>query len=207
MSLPRPPAECPPRAALLLAALLLAALPAQALLKHVDPDGRVTYTDRPPPDPAGSVKALAGPVGAGADEVAALPYALREPAQRFPVTLYTMQDCGEPCTLARALLARRGVPYAEHLASRNDEREAWPERVGGLEAPVLKVGQQALRGYVSAAWEEALDTAGYPRQSQLPASYRPRVRPLIEDHTPPAPKTPPTPAPVDPASNPAGIRF
>lgn len=204
MSRPHPPLDTP-RAALLLAALLLAALPAQALLKHVGPDGHVTYTDRPLPAAVGNVKALAQP-GGGIDSEA-LPYALREPAQRFPVTLYTMQDCGEPCTLARALLARRGVPYAEQIASRNDEREAWPERVGGLEAPTLKVGQQALRGYAPAAWEEALDTAGYPRQSQLPASYRPRVRPLIEDPTPPAPKTPPTPAPVDPASNPAGIRF
>lgn len=195
----------------LVAALVLAAPAAHALFKVVGPDGKVTYTDRPPPASAGSVAAVDSADGntSTASSTASLPYALRQTAQRFPVTLYTMKDCGEACALARTLLAQRGVPYAERLAETNEEREGWPRLVGGVEAPVLKVGQQALHGFVPAAWNEALDTAGYPRQSTLPATYQPTVQPLIERRADPAPRpaVAPVPPPTDPAANPAGIRF
>lgn len=189
----------------LVAALVLAAPAAHALFKVVGPDGKVTYTDRPPPTGAGSVATI----DSTASSIASLPYALRQIAQRFPVTLYTMKDCGEACAMARTLLAQRGVPYAERLAETNEEREGWMRLVGGVEAPVLKVGQQSLRGFVPVAWNESLDTAGYPRQSTLPATYQPAVQPLIERRAPPEPRpaVAPAPPPADPASNPAGIRF
>jgi glutaredoxin len=192
----------------LLAALVLAAPAAHALFKVVGPDGKVTYTDRPPAASAGSVAAVDS-TASTASSIASLPYALRQIAQRFPVTLYTMKDCGDACALARTLLAQRGIPYAERIAETNEEREGWTGLVGGVEAPVLKVGQQSLRGFNPAAWNESLDTAGYPRQSTLPASYRPAVQPLIERRADPAPRpaVAPVPPPTDPASNPAGIRF
>jgi hypothetical protein len=66
-----------------------------------------------------------------------------------------------------------------------------------------------LRGYTPAAWDETLDVAGYPRESQLPASYRgPAAMPLIERRVE-APKPPPVPTtpPAAEPSNPSGIRF
>jgi glutaredoxin len=188
--------------------LLLAAPAAHALFKVVGPDGRVTYTDRPPLASEGKVMPVSGDTGRASDP--ALPFALRQVVSRFPVLLYTAKDCGEACALARGLLARRGVPYSERIAETNEDREAWTRLVGGQEAPVLKVGEQTLRGYVPAAWDETLDVAGYPRQSLLPANYAPpAATPLTERRaaTPARSTPPPAPAAADPGSNPTGIRF
>jgi glutaredoxin len=189
------------------AALLIAAPAAHALYKVVGPDGRITYTDRPPSASEGRVVPVDPETGRVSDP--ALPYALRQVAGRFPVTLYTMKDCGDACAMGRAYLAKRGVPYTERIAETDDEREAWPLLVGGLEAPALKVGEQSLRGYNPAAWDETLDVAGYPRQSLLPANYQPLPATPLRERRPPQRATPQpaaTPA-ADDASNPAGIRF
>ena len=190
------------------AALLFAAPSAHALFKIVGPDGRVTYTDRVPSAGEGRVMPVDGMTGRASDP--ALPFALRQVATRFPVTLYTASNCGEACALGRSLLAKRGVPYTERTAETDEEREAWVRLVGGLEAPVLKVGEQMLRGYAPVAWDETLDVAGYPRQSLLPANYQaPPAMPMIARQPPPQrPAPPPTTAPTaDPGSNPSGIRF
>jgi glutaredoxin len=200
---------------LLLGALLLAAGPAHALFKVVGPDGRVTYTDRPPNAADSKTQAVNrdGSSG-GASNVSALPFALREVATRFPVTLYSTSKC-EPCDLARAALVRRGVPFTERTAEAQEDREAWTRLIGGPEAPALRVGGQLLRGYNPLNWEETLDLAGYPKQSLLPASWRPPAAvPLVDRATSRGPNLSPqalppaaTPAPIDPGSNPAGIRF
>ena len=192
----------------LAASLLLAAPAAHALFKVVGPDGRVTYSDRAPSPSDGKVSPINSETGRASDP--SLPFALRQVATRFPVTLYTASDCGEACALGRALLARRGVPYNERTAETDEDRAAWQRLVGGPEAPVLKVGGQSLRGYTQTTWDETLDVAGYPRQSQLPANYQAAApMPLVERRpaarpTPPAPTAPP---PIDPSANPSGIRF
>ena len=190
------------------ASLLLAAPAAHALFKVIGPDGKVTYTDRPPSSSEGKVMPVNKETGRATD--VALPFALRQVATRFPVTLYTASTCGDACALGRNMLAKRGVPFVERTANTDEEREAWPRLVGGSEAPVLKVGEQTLRGFTPVAWDETLDTAGYPRQSLLPASYQaPAPVPLVERKAPPpkaAPQQPETPA-GDGSSNPAGIRF
>ena len=86
---------------LLLTAGVFAPNLAQAMYKVVQPDGSVTYTDRPPATGNARVTALGRDAGlagggAGASE-ASLPFALRQAMQRYPVTLYTSADCA-PCT-------------------------------------------------------------------------------------------------------------
>ncbi len=191
-------------------ALSLVAVAAQAQYKVVGPDGKVTYTDRAPSPTEGRATPVGREPGRASD--ASLPFALRQVATRFPVTLYTTKECGEACALGRSLLARRGVPYVERIAETNEDREAWPRIVGGSEAPVLKVGEQTLRGLAPPAWEETLDVAGYPRQSMLPANYAqlPAV-PLTERRPPPPPQERAAPPAVaaqpNNGSNPSGIRF
>ena len=190
------------------ALLLLTAPSAHALFKVVAPDGRVTYTDRPPLASEGRLMPVNRDTGRASDP--ALPFALRQVASRFPVTLYTMKDCGDACAMARAMLAKRGVPYNERMAETSEEREAWTRLVGGVEAPVLKVGEQSMRGFAPVAWGETLDVAGYPRQSVLPPNYAPpAAEPLTERRVAPPPRAPaPTAAPaVDSSTNPSGIRF
>jgi glutaredoxin len=193
---------------LLACALVLAAPAAHALFKVVGPDGRVTYTDRPPLASEGRVVPVSRDTGAAIDNT--LPFALRPVVARFPVTLYTSSDCGDACVMGRSHLSRRGVPFTERNASTQEEREAWSRIVGGAEAPTLQVGGQSVRGgFVPSAWDETLDVAGYPRTSLLPPTYQPPAAvPLIPPRAAPSP-TPPTRPTTAPAadSNPSGIRF
>lgn len=190
------------------ALLMLGPLPAsaQGLFKVVGPDGRVTYSDRPPAPSEGRAQNVNRTTGAASDPQ--LPFALREVASRFPVTLYTSGDCGEACSLARAFLIQRGVPFQERIANTAEERESWVRIVGGPEAPSLQVGQQWLRAYTPSAWDDTLTVAGYPRQSLLPATWqRPKPVPLIAARPVEPPKVVPPPAPPAPPDNPSGIRF
>jgi glutaredoxin len=193
---------------LLACALVLAAPAAHALFKVVGPDGRVTYTDRPPSAGEGRVVPVNRDTGASIDN--SLPLALRPVVARFPVTLFTSNDCGDACSMARSHLSRRGVPYTERTATTNEERESWSRLVGGSDAPTLQVGGQSIRGgFVPASWDETLDVAGYPRNSLLPASYQPPAPvPLIPPRAAPSATPPTRPAPTtDVDSSPSGIRF
>ena len=86
------------------AALLSTAALAQQVYRIVGPDGKVTFSDRAPAANAEGTAVGAGPRsgGSGAE---ALPYALRQVATRFPVTLYTSSDC-VPCPPVISLRSR-----------------------------------------------------------------------------------------------------
>jgi glutaredoxin len=191
------------------AALLcgLAAPSAHALFKVVGPDGKVTYTDRAPQPADGKAQAVSRDAGRAPE--ATLPFALRQVASKFPVTLYTASDCGEACNMARNFLQRRGVPFSERSATTAEDREAWKRIVGGEQAPTVMIGNQSLRGFTPTAWDETLDVAGYPKTSLLPVTWQPPAAvPLVPPKAPaaaPAPAPLPT-APVDTAPQ-TGIRF
>ena len=80
-----------------LAALASFAAQAQPVYRIVGPDGRVTFSDRPPADGSKTQP------GRGGDAPAAgpgLPFELRSAAGRYPVTLYTGANCA-PCSSGR----------------------------------------------------------------------------------------------------------
>jgi glutaredoxin len=155
--------------------LLLLAASASAQYKVVDPDGRVTYTDRPP---AGAVaRALAAPQAP--TPAAELPYTLRQAVARYPATFYAAPGCA-PCDSARALLRQRGIPVQEFSIDRAEDVAELQRREGRLELPVLRLGSQRLQGFEAGDWQATLDAAGYPRSSQLPPTWRATpVRPLV----------------------------
>ncbi|MEO8080218.1 MAG: glutaredoxin family protein [Caldimonas sp.] len=163
-----------------LAAALMAALPAMAQFKVIGSDGRVTYTDRQPNATDGRVSALGARTPAEAAEPE-LPFELRQPASRYPVTLYTTSGACEPCTAARQLLKQRGVPFAERQVVSAEDSEALERLSGAREAPTVTIGTQLLRGLSVEVWNSYLDAAGYPRESKLPASYQYRpATPLVD---------------------------
>jgi glutaredoxin len=193
--------------------LAFAALGAQAQYKVVAPDGSVTYTDRPPADTKARITPLnarAGNTVAGL-QVQSLPAELRQPASRFPVTLYVADGCA-PCVSARALLRQRGIPFSEKLISSSEEAAELQRIVGGPSLPALTVGSQAMSGLSSETWNNYLDAAGYPRESKLPANFQyPPITPLIEraQATPKAAQEPAAPPGTgsEPAPSPGGIKF
>jgi len=191
-------------------AALLIGLPALAQYKVVGPDGRVTYTDTPPPASAGAKVTKLGENPSVAAQVS-LPIELRQAAGRYPVTLYTIKTC-DTCDAARGFLRQRGIPFAEKLVVTNEDADALQRISGGRDAPTLTIGGQVLRGLSTDSWSSYLDSAGYPRESRLPANYQyPAATPLTEppvvaaERKPVQPQQPePTPA-QQPA--PGGIRF
>ena len=190
---------------------------AQAVYRIVGPDGRVTFSDRPPPD-AGNRAQPGGASGAGsAAPGAALPFELRNVASRYPVTLYTGANCA-PCGNGRSFLVSRGIPHTERTVTSAEDIEALQRVSGGGSLPFLTIGGQQLRGFSEVEWGQFLDAAGYPKTSQLPGGYRnPPPAPLVavqrQQAPAEAPAAPPqaeapAPAPVaPPPPNPAGIRF
>lgn len=173
-------------ASLTLCALLLAAgLPAAAQYKVVGPDGKVTYTDRPPTGAENKISPLTRdtrplPADPATGGNANLPSDLRQVATRYPVVLYASAEC-EPCDLARKLLQGRGIPFNEQRVATEEDAEAMTRLTGGRVVPTLTVGTQALRGLAEGDWHAYLDAAGYPKESRLPRNFAaPAAKPLTE---------------------------
>lgn len=206
------------------AVLLVLASPAtmaQQVYKIVGPDGKITFSDKPPAADKGKVTApevsSGGSTGSGAD----LPYDLRKVAAQYPVTLYTSTACG-PCDAGRALLKSRGIPFNERTITTNEDLEALQRLAGDNSMPFATIGGQRLKGFSDVEWSRYLDAAGYPASSQLPKSYRyPAATPLVAvqkpattpskdkgNDKPTEPAQQAAPAPTGPSpSNPAGISF
>ena len=206
--LARPTASLP---VLLAVAALVAATPLYAQFKVVGPDGKVTYTDRPPAPTSGKVTELGGR-GSVAAESTTLPLELRQPAGRYPVTLYASTGTCDPCESARQLLRRRGIPYSERSVQSPEDADALERLSGGRDSPTLSIGSQTLRGLAPEVWNSYLDAAGYPRESRLPPNYQyAPATPLVARATPrPAEAAPSeeraTGAPVAPPGN-SNIKF
>lgn len=203
----------------------LASAQAQAVYRIVGPDGRVTFSDVPPPKAPASAQTQPGAAGGGAS---ALPFALQQVVSRYPVTLYSGENCG-PCDSGRAYLRGRGIPFTERTVKSNEDVQALQRLAGDASLPLLTVGSQQLKGYSDVEWGQYLDAAGYPRTSQLPRGYEaPAPTPLVAVERPaPAPAARPAgaepevkidavntrarpaapTAPQPNAENPAGIRF
>ncbi len=148
-------------AALGLVALLLAAAASAQLYRWVDKDGKVHYTDTPPPSSAGKSAQLRA--GGNVVDTSALPYATQQAAKNYPVTIYTAENCKEPCADGRKLLQSRGVPFREVAITDEKSREELKKVSGGEEVPIMTAGKLVTKGFGADTWHAALDTAGYPR--------------------------------------------
>ncbi len=206
-----------PLSVLALAALCAWSAQAQTVYRIVGPDGKVTFSDKPPVADQGKVTAT----GTGARNSATsgnLPFELKQAASKYPVTLYTSTKCAA-CDSGRTMLTSRGIPFSERTISTNDDIDFLQRLSGETSLPVLTVGGQKVKGYNDGEWNRYLDAAGYPTTSVLPSSYKnpapsPAVAVKPKEEPKPAEKAAPvdTPAPPPPPSgptpmNPAGITF
>ncbi len=141
--------------------LLLVAVSAQGqqMYRWTDAEGRVHYSDQPPPKDAKNVQAKN--LGANVVESDSLPYATQIARRRNPVTLYAF-DCGDVCNQARSLLRGRAVPFNEVDTRQPATAEKLKNLTGGTDVPVLVVGETVVNGFEAGRWQTALDNAGYP---------------------------------------------
>ncbi|OMG56579.1 hypothetical protein BJN45_02890 [Azonexus hydrophilus] len=141
-------------------ALCCAGVQAQTY-RWTDANGRTVVSDTPPPGQARNVAKAGGK--AQADD--GLPFATRKAAEAFPVILYTSADCVDTCKQARELLSGRGIPFTEKMVQTAEEHEELKKLIGEVFVPAIKVGNQRFRGFQSAAYNNLLDLAGYPKSA------------------------------------------
>ena len=201
-------------ASVLVVTLLLAAGAAHAqLYKWVGPDGKVTYSDVPPPKSAKQVEQKDMSSATGGASTSGLPYELAQAVRNHPVTLYTGDKC-EPCDEARSFLKQRGVPYAEKTVTNNDDIARLKQVTSDPRLPLVTIGRDKHTGFESGAWGTTLTAAGYPQSSMLPKTYR---QPAVEAAAPKAKieksaqhgqaETPATSTPPAIGNAPPGFRF
>ncbi|MDQ6882397.1 MAG: glutaredoxin family protein [Pseudomonadota bacterium] len=200
----------------LAAASVLPQAGAQQVFRIVGPDGRVTFSDQPPMDPKAKPATVAPTTGSAGSAGASLPFELRKVASKYPVTLYTGNNCG-PCGGGRAYLTGRGIPFTEKTITTAEDAQALQRLAGDNSLPLVTIGGQQLKGYSDSEWGQFLDAAGYPARSALPASWKnPAALPMVavQRPAPAAPtvadtpaESPVAPAAAAPADNPAGIKF
>lgn len=150
--------------------LLLLSLNAHAqLYKWVGQDGKVTYSDTPPPASVKKVEEKA--ISSAGPATSSLPFELASAVKANPVTLYTTSKCSG-CDSGRALLNARGIPYTEKTVNSNEDIARLQQVGGDKQLPFLTVGRNKQSGFEADAWNTMLSGAAYPEASQLPASYR-----------------------------------
>ena len=191
--------------------LLLCATAAHAqLYKWVGPDGKVSYSDSPPPSNIKKVETRTSTAGEAGGPP--LPFEVAEAARNNPVTLYTAPNC-TPCEEGRKLLAARGVPYSEKTVVTNEDI-AKMRQLGETQLPLLMVGRNKQQGFQPSGWSGALTAAGFPESSKLPPGYRnpapepaaPIAAPVAKKGTEPVAK-PAEELPAAVGNAPPGFRF
>lgn len=206
-----------------IAALLASAsLHAQTVYRIVGPDGKVSFSDQAPI--RADSKASNAQTGAAIVSTnPTLPYDVQQVVGKYPVTLYTSDNCG-PCNAARNLLMKRGVPFTERTISTAEDSTALQQLSGGNSLPFATLGRQQLQGFSGAEWGDYLDAAGYPSASKLPSGYRnPPPTPMVASvkavpkaetasgvatgDAPARNARASRPPAVDTTANPAGIKF
>jgi len=138
---------------------------AQTTYRWVDKEGRVHFSDRPPP-PSTQVKEAQEKelpnLGAPAPVMS---FAMRKAAADFPLMLYVTQECGAPCMNGIKFLRDRKLPFTQKEVKSNEDVEAFKKATGASEptVPTLIVGTRVLKGFQAESWKELIDLAGYPQ--------------------------------------------
>jgi glutaredoxin len=202
------------------AALSVTASQAQ-VYRIVGPDGKVTFSDQPPPAGNSGKAGAANASASSGSASSSLPYELRQVSSKYPVTLYTGENCS-PCGAGRSMLTSRGIPFVEKTVTTNEDTQALQRLSGDTTLPFVTIGSQQIKGFSDSEWTQFLDAAGYPSSSALPSGYRrPAATPLVAvsaapaataqagNRAAPAAAAPAVPQPTPPVTreNPAGIKF
>src|SRR6266567_6643812 len=179
-------------ALLCLAVSTIAMAQTQQVYRYVDPDGRVVYSDKPPPPNARDAQAKR--IGKNTIETSNLSFSSVLAQERYPVTLYTF-GCGTVCDTASALLNKRGIPHTVVDVGAGDGADKLKRLTGGLDAPALQVGDQYTTGYNETRWQAMLSDAGYPKTPPprtAPVGKAPPAAPAAQTNATTQTVTPPS---------------
>lgn len=141
--------------------MLVNGIYADSLFRWKDKDGHIHYGDKPAEDAIETEQKKFGSLSESGE--GDLPYSLRIAKQNFPVKLYVATNCGNPCAMAKSMLDKRGVPYAEINLATDKDIENFKKQTGGNSVPALTVGKTVLSGFEEVQWNSELDLVGYPK--------------------------------------------
>ena len=162
--------------------------------KWVDADGKVTYSDVPPPKTA--VKVETKSFSSSDTPNVALPFELAQAVKNMPVVLYTGDNC-IPCNDGRTFLKQNGIPFSEKTVATNADQEKLHAISGANQLPFILIGRSKMTGYSFSEWRNSLSLAGYPASNMLPADYQyPVPQPAAPVAAAKTADTPAAPAPV-----------
>lgn len=135
---------------LILLALFLAWPASAGVYKWTDAQGRIQYSDSPPPAAKATqlrLQTYTGPV-----EVS------RAIGADGGVTIYTTEWCGV-CQRAKAFLRQNGVPFREWDVEKTEYGSIKFKQLGGSGVPVITVGSEKMMGFDAnrfmALWKNA----------------------------------------------------
>jgi len=137
----------------------LACIPASAQQIHrwVDADGRVQYSDKPPPGVKSRPVESRINSYSGAPQVSGIASA---GATRPEIKMYATDWCGY-CRKARDYFARNGIRYTELDVEKVPAARDEYQRMGARGVPVILVGTQRMNGYSEERLAAMLKAAGY----------------------------------------------
>ena len=153
-------------------AMASAPLAAAQLYQWKDAQGRMMYSDQPPPASIRNAqqKSFKGNLIETGES-----YATKTAREKHPITLYA-SACGAPCDQARKLLIDRGSPFSNKDPQASPDAQAELKKLTGkLSVPVLVVGSERIDGYETEQWNAALDRAGYPKSAPPGSKTAPAV--------------------------------
>lgn len=153
--------------ALMLCCLALStAASAQSLYKSVSPDGKITYSNKPPSE-AQVVKKFEfadQPSSALPDTLSKLIGNLRQSGGASPAAaasgetvLYAASWCGY-CKKAKAYLAEKNIPYKEIDVDSEEGQIAFAQASTGTGIPLILVGDQRVQGFSLEAYDQLFAT-------------------------------------------------
>jgi len=176
------------------------------IYKWVDAEGKVTYSDVPPPKTA--VKVEAKVFSDTTENTVSMPFELVDAMNKMPVTLYTSDKCA-PCDDGRSFLKENGIPFHEKTVATNADLAKLNAISGATQLPFLTIGKSKFKGYNMPEWRSSLSYAGYPASNMLPADYQyPAPQSAAPVAPPKAPEGDKTPAQSDvPQRDPNGFQF
>ena len=128
--------------------------------RWVDKEGKVQYSDVPPPDAKVQTRKLTD----NSIDVDKVPYEMRELIKNTPLVFYSSPDFKEASDAGRDLLKRRKLPFTERSVKTADDAKEIGKQLGKVPmVPALSVGKQVIEGFNNTSWNNALDAAGYPK--------------------------------------------
>lgn len=127
--------------------------------RWVDANGRVHYTEKPPPGVAGKVVQPRINSYGGAPASSGARAASAAAASQPEVVMYATDWCPY-CRQARQHFARQGIAYREIDIEKSAAGRAEYDRLGGRGVPLVLVGSQRMQGFRAESFDRLLRSAG-----------------------------------------------